>query len=204
MNKQIIIGLTTEGSTDIHFLEYIVKRTFETIASKECVCDIEIFDIQRIPKNTGENFVDTLKACASQADTLGISILCVHVDADDSSDSQVFNHKINPAFTTINSLNQENICNNLVAIVPIQMTEAWMLVDTSLLKKELGTQKSDQDLGLDRQPEMVADPKSVINDAIGKVREGLPKRRRKDLQITDLYGILGQTIKLQELEKLSS
>ena len=43
MGKQIFIGLATEGTTDVRFLESIVKRTFEDIALKECQQDIDIY-----------------------------------------------------------------------------------------------------------------------------------------------------------------
>ena len=40
-----------------------------------------------------------------------------------------------------------------VIIVPIQMTESWMLAEKELLKKEIGTDKTDIELGIHRDPE---------------------------------------------------
>lgn len=45
MGRQIFIGLATEGTTDIRFLESIVHRTFEDIALNEGQVDIDIMCI---------------------------------------------------------------------------------------------------------------------------------------------------------------
>ena len=83
------------------------------------------------------------------------------------------------------------------------MIEAWVMADTSLLKDEIGTNLSDAELGLDRDPESVANPKALINCAISIAQEALPKKRR-DLTINDLYDIIGGKIHLDILNRLSS
>ncbi|MDJ0670781.1 MAG: DUF4276 family protein, partial [Microcystis sp. M53598_WE2] len=95
-------------------------------------------------------------------------------------------------------------CKNLVAIVPIQMTEAWILADKELLKKELCTNKSDSELAIDKEPESFSNPKETIKNAINKAREGMTKRDRNKLKIDDLYSPLGTKIELSKLESLSS
>lgn len=92
----------------------------------------------------------------------------------------------------------------MVAIIPIQETEAWLLADKELLKQEIGTNKTDNELGINRQPEEIANPKEVIETAIRIARADMTRRRRSQLTITDLYLPIGQSVDLEKLELLSS
>lgn len=93
----------------------------------------------------------------------------------------------------------------MVAIVPIQMTESWMIADKELLKSEIGIEKTDAELGIHINPELINNPKNVIENIIHISKEDQTKRKRnKGLGISDLYQIIGQKIELSELEKLNS
>lgn len=141
-----------------------------------------------------------IEKCVRQS---GAMVLCFHADADDKTDENAFKERINPAFNAIKS-DERDLCKNLVAIVPIQMTEAWILADKELLKKELCTNKSDSELAIDKDPESFSNPKETIKNAINKAREGMTKRYRNKLKIDDLYSPLGTKIELSKLESLSS
>lgn len=130
--------------------------------------------------------------------------MCLHLDADAPSDEEVFNRKIIPLLSYMESLTDPDICHNILPLLPVQMTEAWMLADLSLLKVEIGTQMSDQELGLSRAAESIADPKRTIEEAIRTARANLGRRRRKDLSISDLYAPLGSQISIEMLEHLAS
>jgi hypothetical protein len=202
MSKQVIIGFTTEGKTDVQFLESIIQRTFEDTAF-ECSGQIEVLPVQYIEKQSG-NFTDVVKDYAQKAVKMGAMVLCVHVDADAATDSDSFNYKIHPAFTEVTLAQGDDLCKNLVAIVPIQMAEAWMLSDKDLLKEEIGTNKKDVELGIHKSPEVYTDPKQSIETAIRIARKDLTKRRRRELTIADLYLPIGQKVALNKLENLPS
>ena len=202
MTRQLIIGFCTEGTTDQRFLQGIIERTFSEIAY-EAKGQIEIFAVRHLEKEIGP-FNEVINVYASKAFDLGISILCVHSDADASSDQLVFNNKIKPAFNNIHNSEEADICKNLVAIVPIYMTEAWMLADKTLLKEEINTAKTNKELGIDCSPESIAQPKTLIKQAINIARKDMVKRRRGDLTIADLYQSIGTSISLDKLEGLSS
>lgn len=202
MIKQIIIGFMTEGPTDVRFLSSIIQRSFENVAF-ECKGQIEVLPIQHIEKQRG-SFVDAVKESVRLADERGIMVLCVHTDADEATDTNTFKNKINPAFSAVNESSADYLCKNLVAVVPIQMSEAWMLSDKELLKDEIGTQKSNQILGIEHNSESFANPKQVIEEAIRIARQDLTKRRRRDLTISKLYLPIGQKIPLSKLENLPS
>ena len=81
------------------------------------------------------------------------------------------------------------------------MIESWMLADKELLKKEIGTVKTDFDLGISKRPEEYKNPKKIIEDAIRIAGLDITKRRRKDLLVRDLYSIIGQKISLNKLNE---
>jgi hypothetical protein len=201
--SQIIIGYTTEGNTDVRFLSSIILRTFIEVGP-ECKKDIEIIEpIVFVEKEKGTDFITQMLAVSDKANENGVMVLCIHVDADDVNDDLVFRTKINPVLESIKK-SDKNLCKTIVPVVPVQMTEAWMLADKELLKEEIGTYKSDKELGMDRLPESSADPKSIINNAIIISRADMVRRRRKDLSISDLYLPLGQKISIEKLNELPS
>lgn len=205
MSNFILTGLFTEGTTDNRFLESVVKRTLEDVAF-DCTGDIDVeLELIKINK-TGLTFnQQILEASKLAFDKFSILLLFVHTDADDKSDEMVFKSKIIPAQELL-SIQEDNFCcKKMVAIVPIQMTESWMIVDKELLKSEIGVEESDAELGIHLNPETVNDPKALIEGIIRFSKEGKTKRKRnKGLEISDLYQIIGQKVELAELEKLPS
>ncbi len=201
MTNILTIGFISEGTTDQRFLSNIIMRTFENLAF-ECKNEIEVYEPVIIHKQ-GTTFVDqVLKACE---DSSWLNILCVHTDSDHISDKSVLENKINPTLDKINS-STKNICKNVVFLIPIQMTEAWMLADINLLIEEIGTNKKINELGLPtniNQIESVSDPKEQI---INLIRLALSdqKSRKNSIKISDLYSPISQKISLSDLEKLSS
>ncbi len=203
MIKQLFIGIYTEGPTDDRFLESITKRTIEEVAFT-CPGD---FDIELFPikiQKSGLSFIEqVLEAIRTGVDEFGIMALCVHTDADYEDDSVAMENKIKPLLDEINTQGDE-FCKVVIPIIPVYMSEAWMLADKNLLKNQIGTSKSDRELGINKDPETVADPKYLINEAIRIAIADLGKRRRRALFIKDLYLPIGQSIALDQLAALSS
>lgn len=204
MSNFILAGLFTEGSTDVRFLSSVVERTLEEVAfdcSGYIETKVEVININK----TGLNFnQQVLKASKVALSKFGILLLFVHTDSDATNDDLVFQSKIVPAQKTL--LEQDNTyCKNIVAVVPIQMTESWMIADKKLLKEEIGIEKSDIELDIHLSPESISNPKNVIENIIRISKEDETKRRRnKGLTISHIYQIIGQKIEITELEKLSS
>lgn len=203
MTVQIFIGLATEGTTDIRFFESIVRRTFQEIALTECRSDIDI-DIRRLnTKKTGRSFVEYVKqASYDGVKDFGMMALAIHADADRETYDERKRYNIDPAQEELDKQG-DDYCKILTPVIPVRMMEAWMLADKDLLKSEIGTTKSDNDLGINRDPESIADPKAVIEEAIRIAQSGLPKRRQR-LTISDLYAIIGDKIGLDRLSLLNS
>ena len=83
--------------------------------------------------------------------------LAIHTDADDNTCEERMGNKIIPAQKELDGL-KEDICRVLTPVIPVRMTEAWMLADKQLLKDEIGTTKSDDELGINHDPESMSDP----------------------------------------------
>ena len=201
MSNFLLTGLFTEGTTDIRFLESVVKTTLENLAI-ECSgyieTELEIIKIEKAGLSFNQQL---LKAAEKAKNDFEILILFVHTDSDNRDDANVFNSKIIPAKELVHQQADNTVCKKIVAIVPIQMTESWMLADKVLLKNEIGIEGLDIDLGLHRNPEEIANPKAVIENIIRISKENQVKRKRnKGLAVSDLY----QIIELAELEKLPS
>jgi hypothetical protein len=201
---QVFAGLFTEGSTDLRFFDSIVRRTMEELAF-ECRGQIDI-EVVPLPTNqVGDTFVEQIFNLAIKAhDDYGVHLLCLHVDADAEDHTMVFERKIKPALDRITESERNDICKNIVPLIPVQMMEAWMLADRQLLRTEIGTDMSDTELRINHPPESFANPKQVISDAIVTARAGLTKRRRKELSISDLYLPIGEQLSLDQLKNLSS
>lgn len=205
MSNFILAGLFTEGTTDIRFMSSVVERTLEQVAF-DCSGDIEtMVQIISIDK-TGLSFVEqVLEASKIAFEEFGILILFVHTDADSESDDSIFETKIKPAQNELFCQDEDTHCKDMIAIVPIQMTESWMIADKQLLKSEIGINKTDSVLGINLSPERLSDPKTLIEEIIRLSKADETRRkRRKGLTISDLYQIIGQKIEISELEKLPS
>lgn len=202
--RQVFIGYTTEGSTDVRFLGKIIERTFEEIAY-ESIGDVEpVIWPLKVDRNELPFKEYALKAAQQGVEEIGMMILCIHSDADDITNQTALENKIAPALELINAQNDNSTCKILVPVIPIQMTESWMLADKDLLKKEIGTTKTDDELKINRLPETIADPKAVIEEAIRIAQKEKTKRKRRELKIGEIYLPVGQKISFDKLEQLSS
>lgn len=203
MSNFILAGLYTEGTTDVRFLSSVIERTLEDVAF-ECTGAIEtMLEVIKINKSGLSFSEQVLEASKVSFNKYGTLLLFVHTDADSETDDLILNTKIIPAHKLISE--EDDCCKHIIPIVPIQMTESWMIADKKLLKSEIGIDKTDTELGIHLNPEKIKNPKGLIEDIIRVSKEDITKRkRRKGLEISDLYQIIGKQVELIELQKLSS
>jgi len=204
MPIQLYVGFTVEGTTDTRFLMQVIQNVFEETAL-DCRSDVVIEDV-RLVDVTKTDFIETMLTASRQAlKEYGMSVLCIHADSDARSIANVMEFKFTPFAEELNQLADNDYCKAIVPVIPIQMTEAWMMADKELLKTKIAAQgRRDIDLGLERSPEAYADPKQAIVDAIRIAQAEKTKRRRNELTINDLYDEMGQSIPLQRLRELPS
>jgi hypothetical protein len=202
---ELFIGLIAEGTTDYRFLKPIIEKAFADIAY-QCKGQIDIGEVTEIKDcDKGNSFSDYVLNASQRAQTLGITILIVHTDADDTSSVNAYKNKIEPAKFLLEQQLPETHCMNLVALIPIRETESWMLADKNALMKSIGnTKKSETELKINGIPESFNDPKAKIEEAIRIGRAEMPKKLRNALDISGLYEYLGQTINLENLKTFKS
>ncbi|MCF8295121.1 MAG: DUF4276 family protein [Bacteroidales bacterium] len=200
MSNILQIGFTAEGVTDKRFLQNIIRRTYEELIS-ECQTDIDVYDPVCLEKE-GDNFVEQMMSIAGKYNYF--HVICIHCDADAPTSERVIRYKLDPAFNAIRSL--DSACHNLVSIIPVQMIEAWLMVDFSLLKEKIGTDLSNAELSLPQRIgniESLTNPKELISNALTIAQNDISRRRRK-LTLSTLYSPISQEINLNLLKQLSS
>lgn len=200
MGSFLNFSIIGEGSTDYRFLRPVIERALiEVCVECKGVIDIQHSDINF--SKIGLTFCETLENAIELAkDKYGVNLLFVHADADAKNYESVIETEFERCLGGRNT----SVDDFLVPVIPIQEVEAWMLANKELLKDEIGTTLSDNELGLTRNPESIADPKGIIKEAIRIAFSKETKRRRKNLQIADLYETIGNKIELSDLEQLSS
>lgn len=205
MAYQVIVALTTEGSTDIRFLENIVQQAFEHV-SFECTKDIEIIYQTLTTTKVGQgSFANYVVEAAKEAAECGATTVAIHSDADKNTYDERLNYNFVPARNAVASQDSKSICKQITPVIPVRMIEAWMLADKEQFRIEVGTTLSYHDLGIDGDPEQMADPKNKISLAIKKANErATHKKPVRDIDISDLYEILGQSLDVEKLIAMDS
>ena len=195
--NSLILTYCTEGPTDERFIGNIIYKL-----AYQCRGEIDIYEPVYIQRISGLSFVDSTLRVALEAGWS--NILCVHADADASTPNHVYDHKIKPCLVEMS--NNEDVVKEIVPVIPVYMTEAWMLSDINLLIEEIGADLQVARLGLPsrvNQIERIANPKSTIVEAIRRAYSAKPKKWSKP-DISQLYLPLSQKISLDALKRLSS
>ena len=203
---QLIMALCVEGTTDARFLDVITERTALQILTNQSHTVVEVLPIQRLHP-TGHEQAQRILAAARDAS--GYHLLLVHADADAQSPETAWRERIQPGFALIQEAAKRNeaVCGRCVAIIPVQMTEAWLLADSDSLLQLIGTGESAENIGLHhtgRHIEAIADPKAYLNNVLTTVRGSMPRSRRKYVQLGSLYEPLARRISLERLKLLPS
>ena len=201
-SKQLFVGLISEGTTDTRFLYSVIDRTINELIFR-FGDSVEIY-MEELKKDSGKSFVEQIiDASINYQKENHINFLLVHSDADYLDDSIVQKNKFNPLYKGV-EINSDLFCKDIVPIIPVYMIEAWMLADFDLFVDEISTSKSKTELQLNGHPESFTNPKEKIKKALNIINDERPKKRRKELQISDLYQIIGQKIEIEKLKSLKS
>lgn len=203
MQNVILVSFLGEGNTDYRFFSNIVQWLISELLlekGKE-----GLIQWQPVNKN-GISTQEIIYNASVQAKTS--STLVLHSDTENKTVEETIETKFKSGLEQISKSGDGEVCKNITLVIPITETEAWMLVDKELLKTEMNTNLSSNDLGLTYQQnriESISDPKQKINNAINIHHQRLPKKRRKyAVLIEDLYESISQNIELSKLECLSS
>ena len=203
--KYLALALYAEGSTDRYFLPSIIRRTSRHILDHHGQSKVEVQPLDLIEINkVGFSQNECILQAAQKA--TGDHILIIHCDADHPTPEKALQERFRPGYELVQQV-KEQICRSLVPIIPVQKTEAWMLAaDHDLLRREIGTSISAQNLGLvnrARQVESDPDPKQTLKEIIRKANAER-SRRRREVDLMSLYAPLGRGINLERLGNVPS
>jgi Domain of unknown function (DUF4276) len=195
-------ALYAEGATDERFLGQLLWRLCDDLCLN-LHQQVEVAPVEVLPEaktvQAGEGRHDRILAAAQAASDLW-TVLFVHADADGDAIAA----RANRAAPAINFLHQRFAKRSAVAVVPVRMTEAWMLQDGDALRDVLGCTLSDQHWGLpgsDVGIESIRDPKQMLEHVFLSTQPSGPARRRG---IGGLYAPLGERVRLDRLRLLPS
>lgn len=162
------LAFLPEGPSDGPLAD-IIERLF---SRHEVVVDITEVPHDLLPTGTGRSVTARLQATANMTATPFAGYL-IHRDAD----------KIGPAqrrTEIASSVESASLSTPHVPVIPIRMTEAWLLLDEQAIRQVAGNPKGRVALDLPsrRQVESHPDPKSCLSTALVAASESTGRRRR--------------------------
>ena len=196
--KNVALALYAEGSTDQLFLPEVIRRTAKQnlIQSGQQYIDVKPVDPISFSK-TGMKQDECILQAARRA--ASYNILIIHADADYRTAERALKERFYPGYSLVQQA-QEAVCRCVLPIVPVQMTEAWMLADPEALRAALGTSKKVQDLGLPLKAKLVeadSDPKHTLKMIVSKANTH--RSRQRFVEVNSLYTFLGRKVDLSRL-----
>jgi hypothetical protein len=196
--KSLVVGFYGEGNCEYEFLLPLIERILQRL--------LPSVDILSLPVTTeAVSQSEKLQRVACQAS--GYHLVVFHLDADNRDAQKAFEDRFAPGYE---ALQQLEVCADgqppnihIVPMIPIRMTEAWLLADFEAFRSVIGTALSAEDLGFAAHPhqvETIRDPKVVFNKA---VQDASRRRgRRKRIAPSDVYKPLVARLNLELLAKI--
>lgn len=192
------MGLYVEGPTDARALPVLVRRTAEHILTQRGRPDVDVLEPLVIGQVEADDHAGRILEAARS--THGYHVLLVHADADAPTREKAYQERFLPGLNRVHEAASaaEKVCKLLIPLIPVRMTEAWMIADAEAVREVIGTDVPAADLGLPARPhevEAVQDPKGVLAEA---VRRAIASRRlRRRFSIGSLYEPVAQTVRLE-------
>jgi hypothetical protein len=132
---------------------------------------------------------------------LGYSFVVFHLDADAPTTRQAYEQRFLPGFEQLLHQDDDMVNKHIVPVIPVRMSEAWMLVDFDAFQYVVGTRKSADDLDFPPRPhqvEAIGNPKGVFEAALRNARPG----RRRNVAPDDIYKPLADQLRLERLRSV--
>ncbi|OQA43490.1 MAG: hypothetical protein BWY52_01868 [Chloroflexi bacterium ADurb.Bin325] len=200
----LVLALYAEGHTDESFLPVVIQRTAEEILARHGRTVVDVLEpinlnhgIDRQFETREERMIEAARRAS------GYHALIVHADADYPTQVRALNERYLPGEERVRELREigESLCGNLIPIIPIQMTEAWMLADPIALCNVIGVQALPQALGIPVHPHQVesdTNPKRTLHEVLERALTQRPRRRRR-VNLSSIYEPLARQIDLARL-----
>ncbi|MHB8625002.1 MAG: DUF4276 family protein [Aggregatilineales bacterium] len=196
--KSLVVGFYGEGNCEYEFLLPLVERILQRLLP-----DADILPLPMTTEAGSQN--EKLKEVACQAS--GYHLVVFHLDADNRDAQKAFEDRFAPGYE---ALQQLEVCADgqlpnihIVPVIPIRMTEAWLLADFEAFRSVVGTALLAKVLGFAAHPHQVEgihDPKTVFDKAVQDA--GQRRGRRKRIAPSEVYKPLVARLSLELLAKI--
>jgi hypothetical protein len=199
---KLALAFYAEGVTDHQFLPTIIRRTSRQICDRHGLKSIDVLPVESIVFNKAGLRQDE-RILQAALTAFKSHILIIHADADDHTPENALRNRFQPGYERVQQLDTK-ICKNLVPVVPIYMTEAWMLADADALQEVIEIDIKPHELGLPKkakQVELYADPKQMLRQVVQKAYAH-KTRRQRHMNIEYLYEALAREIRLDRLAEV--
>ncbi|MDG4767321.1 DUF4276 family protein [Solwaraspora sp. WMMD406] len=186
--RYLSTALLSEGVSDDQFLPNLLGRALTELCEAEFIDQVEVANVQPLRDRPGPSTVDEAIAMVERNDG-AFSMIFYHRDQG-ANPERVRKEWLEPLRKRWTDRREQ-----LVAVVPVRETEAWLLADGQALRDALGVRWTDVEMGLPgspRQVEQIADPKKVLNDVT----------RRVSRSVGDYLGQLGDYVDLDKLQQV--
>jgi hypothetical protein len=179
-------ALLTDGSSDRALIPLIV-RSLQNIAPKFHFADIAV--AEKIPGALRDRVVRCLN-------DYPCDLLFVHRDAENQG-LEARLHEIETATA--------QLAVKPVAVVPVKMTESWLITDESSIRRAVGNPSGNEDLGLPEinRAERV-DAKKVLDSALSTAAFKSARRRKKFRPESYRFRVAEELPSLENLQRLGS
>ena len=197
--KQLVLALYAEGRTDERFLPVIVQRTADRLLSELALAPVDVLEpILLEADESASSREECILSVARQAS--GFHALIVHSDADAPTADTALQQRFKPGQRLVHQ-SEDVACRDLLPIVPVRMTEAWMMVDGEAFREVVGTDLAASQLGFPDHPhqvETILDPEHELSEALRQVFA--MRRQRKKARLGQYYEPLARRIGLDRLD----
>jgi hypothetical protein len=194
----LVLALYPEGATDAKFLPVVIQRTAEMVIAARSRSVVDVLEPFVIPVDSDKKSrAERILAAAQQ--TQGYHGLIVHADADSATRERALQERIQPGKDLVLA---NGLDHCLIPLIPVRMTEAWMLADPQALLDVIGTNMSVTDLGLPAQSRLLESDTTPKRTLERVVQVAVGQRRRRRIKLADLYAPLAQRINLEYLNEL--
>ncbi|MCX6030662.1 MAG: DUF4276 family protein [Chloroflexi bacterium] len=205
----LVLALYAEGHADERFLPVVIQRAVEQILQQRGRTVVDVMEPITVNHTIDRQFATRPERILEAARrSAGYHALVVHADADYPTSARALNERFGPGLERVSQAryNRQAVCDHLLPIIPVQMTEAWMLADPEALRTVVGTATQALELGLPAHAHEVESdpyPKQTLEQAIRKALASRPKRRRR-IDLNTVYEPLARQISLERLAAVPS
>lgn len=190
--------LLTEGSSDealIPHLRWLLQQN-----GIENPIELTWADLRHLPRN-----IDT-KGLANKislsVELYPCDLLFIHRDTD----RETISSRKEEIHRSVESLGEEKKPKLFICVIPVKMTEAWLLFDESAIRRASGNPNGDMPLDLPRTPDIenIADPKEILNDKL-RIASGRVGRRLRKFNVRHSVTLIAEYIEdFSPLRRLSA